>query len=90
MNILLNLPTDLFIHTMVFYNPQTKTAGLIKDIQEKLLSCGNMYSAANPFRWERKGFQATEEWCILFSELKVSIQPRPKLFFFWALNQYID
>ena len=73
---------------MVFYNPQTKTAGLIKDMQEKLLSCENIYFAANPFRWERKGFQATEEMCVMFSEL-VAYPPKPRLFYNWAVQQYI-
>ena len=88
MNILLNLPTDLFRHTMVFYNPQTKTAGLIKDMQEKLLLCEDNYFAANPIRWERKGFQATEEMCVMFSEL-VAYPPKPRLFYNWAVQQYI-
>jgi len=86
MEVLLKMPDDLFRHTMRLYNPQTKTAGLISALKKKLEWCEVEFEKYNPNRFERKGFQATQEMCDAFSTI---VSPKhPDLFFKWAIEQF--
>jgi len=87
MDVLLEMPDDLFRHTMRFYNPLTKEANHISKLKLKLEWCQVEFAKYNPYRFERKGFQAVEEMCLAFS--KIVCPKHPSLYYKWAIEQFL-
>ena len=91
MEIITKLPTDLFKHTMKFYNPVHPTAQLLKELHSVLGEAEKYFHRTYPYRFERKGFQATCEMIEGFqSYCRVELKHKGcDVLNSWATNQFI-